>query len=165
MKTTFNAQKTPSGDFGNPTVLKIAQAAKMVGREKHRMEAFVRFHRIDQEIYYANVEPDFNVLPLISNHFQKRYADQKWVIYDLNRNYGNVSPQIQHYDNMDRVKESDEEQCHVIDVNGGQHYGELELKPEEPPQESGYESIELKERKEKKEDNDVYHPFVLDKDE
>ncbi|MGJ8683758.1 MAG: TIGR03915 family putative DNA repair protein [Nonlabens sp.] len=88
LRITFATRKAPSGDFGNSTVLKIAQAAKMVGREKHRMEAFVRFHLIEDDIYYANIEPDFNVLPLISNHFKKRYADQKWVIYDLNRNYG-----------------------------------------------------------------------------
>ncbi|MEN8817696.1 MAG: TIGR03915 family putative DNA repair protein [Nonlabens sp.] len=88
LKITFENQKTPSGDYGNTTVLKITQAAKMVGREKHRMEAFVRFHMIDEEIYYANVEPDFNVLPLIANHFKSRYADQKWVIYDLKREFG-----------------------------------------------------------------------------
>ena len=39
-------------------------------------------------IYFANIEPDFNVLPLISKHFKSRYADQKWVIYDIKRNYG-----------------------------------------------------------------------------
>ncbi|KEZ92674.1 TIGR03915 family putative DNA repair protein [Nonlabens ulvanivorans] len=88
IKSTFQKQKTPSGDFTNPSVLKIAQAAKMVGREKHRMEAFVRFHLIDEKTYYANIEPDFNVLPLITKHFKNRYADQNWVIYDLSRNYG-----------------------------------------------------------------------------
>lgn len=39
-------------------------------------------------LYYANLEPDFNVLPLIVNFFKDRYADQKWLIYDLKRNYG-----------------------------------------------------------------------------
>ena len=28
------------------------------------------------------------MLPLISKHFERRYADQKWIIYDLKRNYG-----------------------------------------------------------------------------
>ncbi|PQJ31261.1 DNA metabolism protein [Nonlabens arenilitoris] len=88
IKMTFQAKKAPGGDFTNPVVLKIAQAAKMVGREKHRMEAFVRFHLIDEETYYANIEPDFNVLPLIVKHFKNRYADQNWIIYDLSRDYG-----------------------------------------------------------------------------
>ena len=75
-------------DFANADVLKVTQIAKSVGREKHRMEAFVRFRLTKDEFYFANIEPDFNVLPLISKHFKRRYADQKWLIYDLKRNYG-----------------------------------------------------------------------------
>ena len=49
---------------------------------------FVRFQEIQDHIFYSNIEPDFNVLPLIKKHFEKRYADQKWIIYDLKRKYG-----------------------------------------------------------------------------
>ena len=75
-------------DFTHASVLKTSQIAKNVSREKHRMEAFVRFRLTKDDIYFANIEPDFNVLPLISKHFKSRYADQKWVIYDIKRNYG-----------------------------------------------------------------------------
>ncbi|QLE02928.1 TIGR03915 family putative DNA repair protein [Galbibacter sp. BG1] len=84
----FNNKKGAGKDYAHPSVLKIAQVARQVGREKHRMEAFVRFKLTKDNIYFANVDPDFNVLPLILNHFKKRYADQKWVIYDTKRNYG-----------------------------------------------------------------------------
>lgn len=77
-----------SSNYGNKYVLELAQIGKMVGREKHRMEAFVRFQKLKDETYYAVVEPDFDVLPLISSHFKGRYADQKWIIYDLKRKYG-----------------------------------------------------------------------------
>ncbi|NJW52321.1 TIGR03915 family putative DNA repair protein [Salinimicrobium oceani] len=75
-------------DFSHPAVLKVAQTAKKVAREKHRMEAFVRFRLTRDEIYFAAIEPDFNVIPLIKAHFKNRYADQKWIIYDLKRNFG-----------------------------------------------------------------------------
>ena len=52
------------------------------------MEAFVRFQHTKDGLYYAVVEPDFNVLPLIINHFQSRYADQRWLIYDAKRKFG-----------------------------------------------------------------------------
>jgi len=52
------------------------------------MEAFVRFKLTTDNIFYAVVEPDFNVLPLIKTHFENRYADQHWLIYDMKRNYG-----------------------------------------------------------------------------
>ncbi len=84
----FKNQSPIDSDFTNNDVLKVAQIAKSVGREKHRMEAFVRFRLSKDNIYFATIEPDFDVLPLITKHFKSRYADQKWIIYDLARNYG-----------------------------------------------------------------------------
>lgn len=75
-------------DLGHLEVLELAQTVKSVGREKHRMEAFVRFEHTTDDIYFARVEPDFNVLPLIGEHFRQRYQDQHWAIYDLTRGYG-----------------------------------------------------------------------------
>jgi probable DNA metabolism protein len=75
-------------NFSDAIVLKISQLAKSVGREKHRMEAFVRFQLTQDGVYFANIEPDFDVLPLISKHFRSRYADQQWLIYDVKRRYG-----------------------------------------------------------------------------
>lgn len=75
-------------DYANKDVLKVTQVAKSVGREKHRMEAFVRFRLTKDGYYFATIAPDFNVIPVISKHFTRRYADQKWVIYDLKRHYG-----------------------------------------------------------------------------
>lgn len=75
-------------DLGNLNVLELVQTVKSVGREKHRMEAFVRFEHTVEDIYFARVEPDFNVLPLIGEHFRQRYQDQHWAIYDLARGYG-----------------------------------------------------------------------------
>ena len=75
-------------DLGNLDVLELVQTVKSVGREKHRMEAFVRFEHTTDDIYFARVEPDFNVLPLIGEHFRQRYQDQHWAIYDLARGFG-----------------------------------------------------------------------------
>lgn len=84
----FAFDKPIEADFGHPAVLKIAQTARMVWREKHRMEAFVRFQLLKDGIYYSGIEPDHNVLPLILPHFRSRYADQHWLIYDIKRQYG-----------------------------------------------------------------------------
>ncbi|MEO9894418.1 TIGR03915 family putative DNA repair protein [Aurantibacter sp.] len=77
-----------STDYSDDCILKINQLAHKVGREKHRMEAFVRFQLTKDNVYFANIEPDYDVLPLISKHFKHRYADQQWIIYDVKRNYG-----------------------------------------------------------------------------
>jgi len=88
IRKLFASEKSIHSDYSDGIVLKISQLAKSVGREKHRMEAFVRFQLTKDDIYFANIEPDFDVLPLISKHFRSRYADQQWIIYDLKRKYG-----------------------------------------------------------------------------
>ena len=75
-------------DYSHPDVLMVQQVSKKVHREKHRMEAFVRFQLTKDSLYYSIIQPDFNVLPLIASHFKNRYADQRWLIYDCRRKYG-----------------------------------------------------------------------------
>jgi len=75
-------------NYGHSAVLTISQLAKKVEREKHRMEAFIRFQHTADGIFYCGIDPDFNVLPLIMTHFKNRYADQQWIIYDIKRHYG-----------------------------------------------------------------------------
>ena len=75
-------------DFAHPDIIEISKICKSVGRERHRMTAFVRFEKLQDDVYFSKIEPDFNVLPLILNHFKNRYQDQKWMIFDLKRHYG-----------------------------------------------------------------------------
>ena len=84
----FASENVIEEDFSNAAVLAVFQTAKKVWREKHRMEAFVRFQKTADDLYYAVIEPDYNVLPLIAKHFKDRYADQRWMIYDARRKYG-----------------------------------------------------------------------------
>lgn len=74
--------------FTDPAVHELHRLHRQVGREVHRMHAFVRFQRTLDDLFYAVIDPDFNVLPLIGEHFEKRYAAQRWVIYDSRRHYG-----------------------------------------------------------------------------
>lgn len=75
-------------NFADPDVLYCAQIQKMIRREVHRMHAFVRFQKATNDVFYAVISPDFDVIPLIGDHFQRRYADQSWVIFDSARHYG-----------------------------------------------------------------------------
>lgn len=88
IRYAFDCKQNIEDDYGNRYVMRVSEIIRMVRREKHRMEAFVRFQKLKDGVYYAAVEPDFNVLPLLVRHFKSRYADQKWIIYDLKRNYG-----------------------------------------------------------------------------
>jgi probable DNA metabolism protein len=88
IRYAFDSEQNIEEDYGNKYVLRLSEIVRMVRREKHRMEAFVRFQKLQDETFYAAIEPDINVVPLLARHFKDRYTDQKWIIYDLRRNYG-----------------------------------------------------------------------------
>lgn len=88
IKLTFDNSVNIEENFAADCVRQIAQINKQVFRESHRMEAFVRFQKTSDNLFYAAIEPDYNVLPLILKHFTLRYADQRWLIYDIRRKYG-----------------------------------------------------------------------------
>lgn len=52
------------------------------------MKGLVRFAKVEDDLYLALINPRFDVLPLIRRHFEKRYADQRWIIFDAVRGYG-----------------------------------------------------------------------------
>lgn len=88
VRYAFASKQAIEFNYADTSVLKITQTARKVNRERHRMTAFVRFQLTADGLYYALIEPDFNVLPLIIKHFKERYADQRWLIYDTYRKYG-----------------------------------------------------------------------------
>lgn len=75
-------------NYGDVNVINFSQTLTKVDRERHRMKAFIRFQKDNNNMFYAIVEPDFNVLPLIIKFFTDRYRDQNWLIYDIKRKYG-----------------------------------------------------------------------------
>ncbi len=69
-------------------VLEVRNTCRRVLHEQLRMKQFIRFQKAKDGTYLAVVSPDHNVLPLIISHFQDRFNDQPWLIYDAKRHYG-----------------------------------------------------------------------------
>lgn len=70
----------------------IERLARRVGREVHRMHAFVRFAEGPDGVYVARVEPAYDVLPLLDDHFAARFPAMPWLIHDLVRGQALVHP-------------------------------------------------------------------------
>ena len=68
--------------------IQIENLSRKVRREAHRMKGFIRFQQTAKDHYFALIAPQFDVLSLIRRHFESRFADQRWIIYDRLRNYG-----------------------------------------------------------------------------
>ncbi len=75
-------------NFSDPDVLYVTNTARRVMHEQLRMKQFIRFQKAKDGTYLAVVSPDNDVLPLITDHFQDRFNDQPWLIYDARRHYG-----------------------------------------------------------------------------
>ena len=68
--------------------IQIENLSHKVRREAHRMKGFIRFQQTGEDQYFALIAPQYDVLSLIRRHFESRFADQGWIIYDTIRNYG-----------------------------------------------------------------------------
>lgn len=69
----------------NDIIILVDKYTKRVTGEAHRFNGFVRFKEISTLSYYASIEPDHNILPLILDHFTARFSDQNFIIHDLKR--------------------------------------------------------------------------------
>ncbi|MDJ0854099.1 MAG: putative DNA modification/repair radical SAM protein [Desulfobacterales bacterium] len=68
--------------------IEIDRLSQQVRREAHRLKGFIRFRQTGDGRYLALTAPRYDVLPLVRRHFETRYADQEWIIYDTRRHYG-----------------------------------------------------------------------------
>lgn len=84
----IDAPRSIETNFADPDVLELAKIWKKVDWERLRLLQFVRFQKAADGTFFAAYEPQFNALPLTIEHFKDRFADQKWLIYDLKRRYG-----------------------------------------------------------------------------
>jgi len=82
------AEKSIETNFADPDVLELSKIYKKVGREEERIRQFVRFQKTADGLFFAVMDPAYNVLPLTARFFKTRYADQQWIIYDVRREYG-----------------------------------------------------------------------------
>lgn len=84
-----HAKVSPNG-VSLDVKIRLDQLARKVREEARRLEGFVRFEQTGEGRYLARIAPRYDVLPLIRNHFESRFADQRWIIYDTVRRYGLV---------------------------------------------------------------------------
>lgn len=88
MRKTLDSVRSIELSFGDTDVLELTKISKKVANERGRILMFLRFQKAMDDTYFAAVEPLYNVLPLTTGHFKDRFSDQRWLIYDVKREYG-----------------------------------------------------------------------------
>ena len=72
-------------NLANEDVLNIDKIYKKVGNERHRVLGLLRFKNVKENILYAQVEPDHNVIALVASHFKERLSSENFIIHDTKR--------------------------------------------------------------------------------
>ena len=54
--------------------------------ESHRLKGLLRFIEIKNNLFYASIHPDNNVIENLGQHFIRRLPTQNFIIHDKNRN-------------------------------------------------------------------------------
>lgn len=88
MRKAIDAPRSVETNFADPDVLRLTQLWKKINADRERILQFVRFQKAADGTFFAAFEPTYNSLPLTVAHFKDRFADQRWLIYDMKRRYG-----------------------------------------------------------------------------
>ena len=82
----------------NPFVMRLMELKRKVLNEAHLFKEFLRFDELKGRVLYGKIEPKCDVLPFVSQHFEARFPEEDWIIYDEKRKKAAV-----HKHNMDVV--------------------------------------------------------------
>ena len=66
-------------------VNEVINMASYVRREAHRMKGFLRFKKMKNNFYYAEMSPTNNIISILANHFKKRLELEYFIIKDVKR--------------------------------------------------------------------------------
>ncbi|MDT8287781.1 MAG: TIGR03915 family putative DNA repair protein [Elusimicrobiales bacterium] len=84
-RRAFAAGKGLNDRLADPVVNRAQKTALAVLREAHRFKGLVRFRELEDGTLYSEIEPDHNILPLITGHFRRRMAGFNWILHDKRR--------------------------------------------------------------------------------
>lgn len=112
IRKTIDAPRSIEKNFGDMDVLDVFKIEKKVAAERMNLLQFVRFQKAKDGTYFSALEPLYNVLPLTISHFKDRFSDQKWLLYDIRRQYG-------YYYDMKEVREITFEDTEAVFLQTG----------------------------------------------
>lgn len=80
--------------LADPYVMRVLELSRKAGNECQRLYGFLRFRDMGRFLY-AQLEPKCNAIPIIMDHFEERYPNENFIIYDRLRHYAFVHQAFQ----------------------------------------------------------------------
>lgn len=74
-----------TGLYSHDSIRCLTQLSRRVALEAHRLIGLIRFRVLADELLYAPIEPDCNVLGHCARHFIARLGNRRWLLHDIRR--------------------------------------------------------------------------------
>ena len=88
IKNLFNPYIASQLGYCSSLAIKIDNLAQRVSKEKKYLEESLELTPSKDGIYFSNITPENDILPLLTKYFRLKYHNQSWLIFDAKRNYG-----------------------------------------------------------------------------
>lgn len=82
----YKKGKSVNSCLAEDAVGNVIKTVQKVKNEAHQYIEFIRFSELEGGIYYSEIEPNAQVLPIVGRHFLKRLPTIPWIIHDINKN-------------------------------------------------------------------------------
>lgn len=81
----FKKGRRISSLHGDPIVFDIQSAEIKVTTETHRLLGLIRFSMLEDQLLYAPIDPDNDVVEFLAGHFADRLKNDPFIIHDTGR--------------------------------------------------------------------------------
>ena len=68
--------------LSHPKVMKVFELSRKVSNEAHYYQEFIRFEELQNGILFSEIEPKYQILSCIGDHFESRFPLENWMSYD-----------------------------------------------------------------------------------
>lgn len=82
---TLRLGKPVGSRLADPRILSVRKLDEKVCLEINRFMGFVRFRRAAENLWYAPVNPDADIVGFLGPHFADRFSGQSFLIHDVDR--------------------------------------------------------------------------------
>ena len=82
LRAGFEKGPTVRDDLANDAVQRFARLSVRVANEAENIRQFLRFREVEGGVFYARINPNACVVPLVMGHFAARLGRRPFVIHD-----------------------------------------------------------------------------------
>lgn len=92
LRIGFRVGGTVCNMLHEPSVIRMMELRRNVGREGQAFKEFARFTSLNNKVYVSHIEPKRNVITIVAKHFEDRMPSEHWMIIDDTRMMAVVHP-------------------------------------------------------------------------